>query len=80
MKQTEPTHGKRKTPKQHAKLASLLAQDVPVGEALREAGWSDRQSAKGWSAVPDLVIAQLPKKAQKLITLGKTDKGSGSQG
>jgi hypothetical protein len=65
---------KRKTPKQHAKLASLLAQEVPVGEALRDAGWSPKQAAKGWESVPDLVIAKLPKKAQKLITLGKTDK------
>ena len=70
----EPTRGKRKTPQQHAKLASLLAQDVPVGEALRTAGWSDRQSAKGWEAVPDMVLAKLPAKAKKLVALGKTDK------
>lgn len=70
----EPTHGKRKTAAQRARLTSLLANDVPVGEALREAGWSHRQSMKGWQAVPDLVIAKLPKKAQKLIALGKTDK------
>ena len=68
----EPQHGKRKTPQQHKKLASLLAQDVPVGEALREAGWSERQSMKGWQAVPDKVLAQLPKKAQRLVALGKS--------
>lgn len=69
-----PQRGKRKTPAQHKKLASLLAQEVPVGEALRQAGWSDRQSTKGWASVPDAVLAQLPKKARKLIALGKTDK------
>jgi hypothetical protein len=68
----QPEHGKRKTPQQHKKLASLLAQDVPVGEALREAGWSERQSMKGWQAVPDKVLAQLPKKAQRLVALGKS--------
>jgi hypothetical protein len=67
--------GKRKTPQQHKKLASLLAEGAPVGEALREAGWSERQSAKGWEAVPNAVLAQLPKKAQRLASLGKnTDK------
>ena len=72
---TTPERGKRKTPQQHAKLASLLAQDVPVGEALRTAGWSDRQSAKGWEAVPDAVFTKLPKKTQRLVSLGKnTDK------
>jgi hypothetical protein len=71
-----PQRGKRKTPAQHKKLASLLAQDVPVGEALREAGWSERQSMKGYAAVPDRVIINLPKKAQRLMNLGKTDKES----
>src|SRR5256885_500519 len=69
-----PIRGKRKTPQQHKKLASLLSQDVPIGEALREAGWSDRQSRKGWDAVPQAVVVKLPKKAQRLIALGKTDK------
>ena len=70
----EPQRGKRKTPAQHKKLASLLAQEVPVGQALRQAGWSERQSMKGWDAVPDQVLIKLPKKAQKLIALGKTDR------
>jgi len=70
-----PQRGKRKTPAQHKKLASLLAQEVPVGEALRQAGWSERQSMKGWEAVPDTVLAQLPKKTKQLVALGKnTDK------
>src|SRR5262249_42472259 len=69
-----PEHGKRKSPQQHAKLAQLLANDTPVGEALRTAGWSARQSAKGWESVPDLVLAKLPAKAKKLVALGKTDK------
>ena len=72
----EPQHGKRKTPKQHKKLGQLLAQDVPVGEALREAGYSERQAMKGWAAVPDKVFVTLPKKAQRLMALGKTDKES----
>ncbi len=71
-----PEHGKRKTPAQHKKLGSLLAQAVPVGEALREAGWSDRQASKGWAAVPDRVMTQLPERAQKLMRLGETDKES----
>jgi hypothetical protein len=71
-----PQRGKRKTHAQHKKLASLLAQDVPVGEALRESGWSARQAMKGWSAVPDQVVIKLPKKAQRLMALGKTDKES----
>jgi len=66
--------GKRKTPEQRKKLATLLAQNVPVGEALREAGWSERQSMKGWDAVPDAVVAALPKKAKRLMALGKMDK------
>ena len=69
-----PERGKRKTPQQHAKLAQLLANDTPVGEALRTAGWSARQSEKGWESVPDLVLARLPAKAKKLVALGKTDK------
>ena len=72
----EPQHGKPKTPKQHKKLGQLLAQDVPVGEALREAGYSERQAMKGWAAVPDKVFVTLPKKAQRLMALGKTDKES----
>jgi hypothetical protein len=72
----KPQRGRPKTPAQHKKLASLLAQDVPVGEALREAGWSELQAKKGWDAVPDKVIVKLPKKAQRLMALGKTDKES----
>ena len=71
MKQTSSTHGKRKTPQQHKKLASLLAEGTPVGEALRESGWSERQSQKGFAAVPDAVFAKLPKKMQRLVSLGK---------
>ena len=67
-----PKHGKPKTPAQHRKLARLLAEEMPVGQALREAGWSERQSNKGWDAVPSAVLAQLPKKATKLIALGKS--------
>lgn len=69
-----PTHGKRKTPAQRAKLAQLLANDTPVGDALVSAGWSPTQAAKGWNAVPDVVLAKLPKKAHKLIAMGKADK------
>ena len=66
-----PQRGKRKTPQQYKKLGSLLAMDTPVGEALREAGWSHRQSMKGWDAVPNKVFAQLPRKAQRLVALGR---------
>src|SRR5262249_48825995 len=75
MPNRSPEHGKRKTPQQHAKLASLLAQNAPVGQALREAGWSPIQAAKGWESVPSGVLAQLPKKGKRLAALGKgTDK------
>lgn len=69
-----PQQGKRKTPAQRAKLAQLLSNDVPVSKALVAAGWSPTQAAKGWEAVPDAVLVKLPKKAQKLIALGKADK------
>jgi hypothetical protein len=68
----EPQTGKRKSPAQLQRLASLLAQDVPVCDALRQSGWSNTQSVKGWDAVPDRVMAMLPKRAKKLATLGKT--------
>jgi hypothetical protein len=74
MVNAEPTHGKRKTPQQRAKLAQLLANDTPVGAALIAAGWSPTQALKGWDAVPDAVFTKLPKKAQRLVALGKTDK------
>ena len=70
----KPEHGKRKSQAQHKKLARLLAEDVPVCSALAQAGWSETQAKKGWGAVPDGVIATLPKKMQRLVTLGKTDK------
>jgi hypothetical protein len=70
----KPEHGKRKTPRQHKKLGKLLAENVPVGQALVEAGWSELQAKKGWGAVPDRVIATLPPKMQRLVNLGKTDK------
>jgi len=66
--------GKRKTPDQHKKLAQLLSDNVPVGEALVQAGWSERQAKKGMAAVPDKVLAVLPKKMKRLINLGKMDK------
>jgi hypothetical protein len=69
-----PQQGKRKTPEQHKKLARLLSNDTPVTKALVAAGWSPAQAAKGWEAVPDVVLVKLPAKAKKLIALGKTDK------
>jgi len=73
----EPTHGKRKTPAQRAKLAQLLSNDTPVGEALVASGWSPTQALKGWDAVPDAVLAKLPKKAKRLMALGKIHKMRG---
>jgi hypothetical protein len=64
----------RKTPAQKRKLAKLLADEVPVCEALKQAGWSPSQAAKGYAKVPTDVLKMLPKKAQKLIALGKMDK------
>jgi len=74
MELPQPQHGKRKTTAQRAKLAQLLSNDTPVGEALVAAGWSPTQASKGWQAVPDAVLVKLPKKAQKLIALGQTNK------
>lgn len=70
----KPEHGKRKSQAQHKKLARLLAEDVPVCTALARAGWSETQAKKGWDAVPDRVIATLPKKMQRLVNLGQTDR------
>jgi len=70
----EPARGKRKTPEQHKKLAQLLANDMPVGEALVSAGWSPTQALKGWASVPDAVFVTLPKKARRLVAMGKADK------
>jgi hypothetical protein len=69
-----PEPSKRKSIAQHKKLAQLLANDTPVGEALVSAGWSPTQALKGWDAVPDAVFVTLPKKAKKLVALGKADK------
>ena len=69
-----PQRGKRKSAKQHKKLAALLADGTQVGEALLAAGYAQNTADKGWAAVPDAVMAQLPKKAHKLVALGKTDK------
>lgn len=63
-----------KTREQKEKLAKLLAEEVPVTKALEQAGWAHKQALKGWDKVPRDVIAMLPKKAQKLIELGKMGK------
>lgn len=70
----QPQRGKRKSPEQHRKLARLLAEEVPVGQALMQAGWTELQARKGWESVPNGVIATLPKKMKRLVELGKTDK------
>lgn len=65
-------HRAKKTPAQYNKLANLLAENMPVSEAMVKAGWSKQQAAKGWKKVPQGVIKMLPKSAQRLINLGKT--------
>jgi hypothetical protein len=67
-----------KTPKQKKKLAKLLSDGAPVGEALRQAGWSELQSKKGYAAVPADVLAMLPKKARALMDKGKALKADKS--
>lgn len=64
----------RKTTAQKEKLAKLLADEVPVTKALEQAGWAPKQASKGWDTVPRDVMAILPKKAQRLIELGKLGK------
>lgn len=65
---------KGKTAAQRVKLAELLAKDTPVCDALLESGYAPNQAAKGWTAVPDVVLAMLPKHGRKLAELGKIDK------
>jgi hypothetical protein len=69
--------GKPKTKAQHKKLAELLSQgDIPVSQALLAAGYTETQAKKGMAAVPDAVLKMLPKKAKRLMNLGKADKQS----
>jgi hypothetical protein len=63
-----------KTEAQRKKLGALLGEGVPVTKALLQAGWSEAQAAKGWAKVPNAVISTLPKTAQRLAALGRTDK------
>jgi hypothetical protein len=63
-----------KTAAQKRKLAKLLADEGPVTPALEQAGWSHKSSLKGWAKLPSDVLKSLPKKAQRLIALGKMDK------
>lgn len=65
---------KGKTSAQHRKLAKLLANETPVCEALAEAGYAPNQAKKGWTAVPDAVLALMPQKGKELTALGKIDK------
>ena len=77
--ETKPTGRNWKTPQQKKHLAKLLGEGMPVGQALRAAGWSEMQSKKGFAAVPGDVLAALPKKAQALMDRGKalkTDKSA----
>jgi hypothetical protein len=55
----------------HKKLASLLGDGAAVGAAMIEAGYSKQAAAQGWAKVPKVVLGILPKKAKKLITLGR---------
>jgi hypothetical protein len=55
----------------HKKLAALLGDGKPVGAAMIEAGYTKQAAAQGWSKVPSTVLGILPKKAQKLIRLGR---------
>jgi hypothetical protein len=52
-------------------MAKLLSEGAPVGEALRQAGWSELQSKKGYAAVPADVLAMLSKKTKALMDKGK---------
>jgi hypothetical protein len=42
---------------------------------LRQAGWSELQSKKGYAAVPADVLAMLPKKTKALMDKGRALKG-----
>jgi hypothetical protein len=62
-----------KTYEQRKKLVRLLKTGMPIGEALRQAGWSELQSKKGRAAVPKSVWKMLGATAEKLVQMGEID-------
>jgi hypothetical protein len=55
--------------------AEIPFRAVKIGrrDVLLEAGYSEKQSSKGWAAVPDGVKLLLPAKAKRLMNLGSVD-------
>lgn len=55
----------------HTALADHLRNNVPVGEALVKAGYTETQAHKGWDAVPQAVTHMLLASGVKLERIGK---------
>jgi hypothetical protein len=65
--------GVKQKRKQYPDMAKKLAKGLRPRDVLLEAGYSETQAAKGWSAVPDGVKLLLPGKGKRLMNLGSVD-------
>ncbi|HSZ00308.1 MAG TPA: hypothetical protein VK788_12475 [Terriglobales bacterium] len=65
--------GVKQKRKQYPDMAKKLAKGIRPRDVLIEAGYSETQARKGWSAVPDGVKLLLPAKGKRLMNLGSVD-------
>jgi hypothetical protein len=65
--------GVKQKRKQYPDMAKKLAKGIRPKDVLLEAGYSETQARKGWSAVPDGVKILLPVKGKRLMNLGSVD-------
>jgi hypothetical protein len=65
--------GVKQKRKQYPDMAKKLAKGLRPRDVLLEAGYSEKQSSKGWAAVPDGVKLLLPAKGKRLMNLGSVD-------
>ena len=65
--------GVKQKRKQYPEMAKKLAKGIRPKDVLLEAGYSETQASKGWSAVPDGVKLLLPAKGKRLMNLGSVD-------
>ena len=65
--------GVKQKRKQYPEMAKKLAKGIRPRDVLLEAGYSETQAAKSWSAVPDGVKLLLPAKGKRLMNLGSVD-------
>jgi hypothetical protein len=57
----------KKTKAQRRQLADLIGKGMPVGEAMLQAGWSEKSADKGWAKVPKTVLKMIPAERLKLL-------------